>query len=193
MHNIINNNWRWWLVVAILYIMTGVIQAKVVYPLEQRFLPELLNVASIMFLPHAVSVLSTVILGPRSFLALLPAMLLVYYSLFAATLGGLTSTMAFAAISSAGCAPLAYLLITWVRRRDPENAMDLLNWRTVLFIGVVASLLNSAMRAVIYKKHYDLENAIAATTKIIIGDVGGLMVGLLILLFSLRLIKRGAI
>lgn len=193
MNNIINNNWRWWLIVAILYIMTGVIQAKVVYPLEQRFLPELLHIASIMFLPHAVSVLSTVILGPRSFFALLPAMLLLYYSLFAAALGGLTSTIVFAAISSASCAPLSYLLITWLRRRDPENAMDPLNWRTVLLIGVVASLLNSAMRAVIYKEYYDFETLIAATTKVIMGDIVGLMVGLLILLFSLRLIKRGAI
>ena len=68
-----------------------------------------------------------------------------------------------------------------------------MNWRMVFLIGAVASLLNSVMRVTMLggiKTHDEIQQQVIS---VLIGDMTGLLVGLVVLVFSFRLARRGQI
>ena len=184
---------KWELVVAICYFGVFLFEIKVVFPAERTLLSEYPGVISLLFLPHAVRVLSTVIIGPKVFFVLFPTNLLSGYLLFDSYGGVISTPLIIDAATGASCAPIAYLVVKWVYRRVPDFKFTLLNWRMVLLIGAVASLLNSIMRVTLLGGTKTYSEMYHQVVSVLVGDMTGLLVGLLVLVFSFRLVRRGQI
>jgi len=83
--------------------------------------------------------------------------------------------------------------VKWAYRNTPAFKLTLMNWRMVLLIGAVASVLNSVMRVTLLGNTKTLSEVIQEATFLLVGDMTGLMVGLVVLVFIFRLVRRGQI
>ncbi len=181
---------RWEVVVAICYFLVLLFEIKVVFPFEKLLLAPFPYMASLIFLPHAVRVLGTVIVGPKIFFVLFPTILVSGYFLFDSYAGETSYLLIIDAAIGAGCSPLAYIIVKWANKNKVEFALTLLNWRTVFLIGAIASVLNSVMRVMLLSNLNQLQNTLEAIAKVIIGDMVGLAIGMVILVFLFRLVRR---
>lgn len=181
---------RWEVVVPVCYFFILLFELEVVFPIEKSLLAPYPYVASLVFLPHAVRVLGTVIVGPKIFFALFPTMLISGYFLFASYAAVSPYYLIMDAAIGASCSPLAYLLVKRINRNSADFELTLLNWRTVFLIGAIASIFNSVMRIVLLTNLYQLSNILEAIAKVIIGDMVGLAIGLVTLVFVFRLVRR---
>ena len=128
------------------------------------------------------------------FIVLLPTYLAIYY--FDSTIfvrSEFSIRFVLAAIAGAGCAPVAYMLVKFVRRNNLGEELDLANWRTVLLIGAVASIINSVPKAILFGRFFGGRDFAMVAAKVFIGDLLGLMLGLILLLFIFRLINRDSL
>jgi len=181
---------RWEVIVPICYFLILLFEIEVIFPVENTLLAPYPYVASLVFLPHAVRVLGTVIVGPKIFFALFPTILVSGYFLFDSYAGNAIHLLVLDAAIGAGCSPVAYLIVRWFNRNKRCFQLTLLNWRTVVLIGVIASVLNSTMRLVLLNDISQLHDVVHAITKVIVGDMVGLAIGLVVLVLVFRLARR---
>ena len=181
---------RWEFIVPICYFWVLLFEIEVIFPIEKSLLAPYPYVASLVFLPHAVRVLGTVIVGPKVFFVLFPTMLVSGYFLFDSYAGKISYLLVMDAAIGAACSPLAYLFVKWINRNTPEFQLTLLNWRTVFLIGAIASVLNSAMRITLLNDVNQLHDVVHGIVKVIVGDMVGLAIGLVALVFVFRLARR---
>ena len=181
---------RWEFIVPICYFWVLLFEIEVIFPIEKSLLAPYPYVASLVFLPHAVRVLGTVIVGPKVFFVLFPTILVSGYFLFDSYEGGITRLLVMDAAIGAGCSPLAYLIVKWINKNTADFELTLLNWRTVFLIGAIASVLNSAMRITLLNDVIQLHDVVHGIVKVIVGDMVGLAIGLVALVFVYRLARR---
>ncbi|MGJ8585363.1 MAG: hypothetical protein ACSHXD_14810 [Marinosulfonomonas sp.] len=178
------------LVVFFAYLVFHGLQLFLVLPIEEKLFPKMAQFASLMYLPHAVRVLSVAILGPVAFLALFPAVLAVIFLESYFGIGPLPEKFVFAALVGAGCPVVAYYIVRSLSPRNIDFGIRLLDWRPVFWIGVVASLINSVGLAVVYRDYFVASQFPQLLIKYFIGDIIGLAVGALLLLICVRYVDR---
>lgn len=144
---------------------------------------------SMLYLPHAVRVLSTWMIGPRVVFALVPASLMVH---FATRIDAEIIALADIIIPTIGalCAPAAFELMRSVRINIYPNSSGIISWRTLVFAGLLSSILNSFFSTFFLEGRFPIEDTFNVLTRFIIGDVMGLVVVLFILMGILKLIRR---
>lgn len=185
---------KWAVIVAVSYFVVLLFEIEVVFPIEQSIISHFHpDIVSLVFLPHAVRVLSTVICGPRVFFVLFPTILIAGYFLFESYSGGPYLRLITDAAIGASCAPLAYLAVKWANRNNPAFELSLQNWRMVFVIGVTASILNSVMRVPLLGHYQGISHLFEMVAKVILGDMVGLSIGLVVMVFVFRMIRRGQI
>jgi len=69
---------HWLGLVMLLYFATYMVWYNLILPVEVRFTGNMSLIGSLIFLPHAVRVLSAWLLGPKALFALIPAELLMH-------------------------------------------------------------------------------------------------------------------
>ena len=173
------------------YIVTYVLHSQVIAPLEMLYDNVLTGFASLFFLPHAVRVLSVWMLGPKALIGLLPAHLLVAVvraiytgrELFdpAIVLGPLVASLS--AVVAFELFRLANLNLY------VDSLKGALNWRTMMLVGAIASVFNSIGLTLVYRGYIDQASMYSLMTKYLVGDILGLFLGLLILMFFFRWLK----
>jgi len=180
---------KWGPIVAICYTAVLFFELLVVFPLERMVISEP-EIASVIWLPHAASVLSTVIVGPRAFFALFPTFITIRFFQGGFAIDAITSEVILGSLIGAICAPIAYLLVDLVNRQRNTRGLDLENWRTVLIIGAVASIINSILRGALFGGLDEGDHFLVVMSKVFVGDLVGLMLGLVFLVFLFRIINR---
>ena len=73
---------HWLGIVMLLHVSAFIIQVTLILPFEAAAVGHVGSLASVLFLPHAVKVLSVWLIGPKAFFALFPASLLISYLFF---------------------------------------------------------------------------------------------------------------
>jgi hypothetical protein len=178
------------LLVSLAYIIFHAAQLFLIFPVEKKLVPDMVQFASLMYLPHAVRVLAVSILGPIAFLALFPAMLLVIYfeNQFSVDIAHKQSILTAAV--GAGCSVLAYYIVRFFSRSELPFGIRLQSWRPVFLIGVIASLLNSIGMAFVFREFFDPNLFPQLILRYFVGDIFGLAAGSLFLLVCLRFTDR---
>lgn len=185
-------NFRYsWIVITVLtYLGVGAFQFHVVFPLEAELLPRFSQYASLMFLPHAVRVLATVILGPKAFIALIVSVIISQHIYYISSYNSLTLSQVIYPFIAAACAPVAYVLVKWVLHFRVDHKKALLNWRYVFLIGIVASAINSVGLALFLFDLSSVPLIAGVILRFFVGDLIGLITGLLILAYIFRLLRE---
>lgn len=181
---------HWIFVVITLYVGLSIFHWSMVYPIEAALFPEFSKYASLFFLPHAVRVLSTVIIGPRAFIALLPSVAFSLHLHYLKVDDSFDYVSILFVILSAASAPLAYVLMERLLGERIDYRAALLNWRFVFLVGIVASMLNSVILAVLLTGLRDASEIFLVMLRTIVGDISGLFIGLVILTFVFRILRN---
>ncbi len=139
--------------------------------------------ASLIFLPHGVRIIAAWLYGWRATIYILPGAYITHlarihddHSLSLSDLLGPAFGVLCASLCFSGLACLGHDL-----RFDASNRT---NWRDILLVGALASIINSAGTNLVYG------NGLEVTAAYFIGDILGMIAVMLVLMFSFRLHRK---
>ena len=181
-----------WLGISILvYLLTFVVWRYLILPLELSLANENAIFASFLFLPHAVRVLSAWLLGPKSLIAMIPA------SVAVSLIGGASPSQGYELIQvvilstfSASSAVMAFELMRFCEIDAYPNDEGIVSWRTILFGGVLASIINSLGSTWLKSGYFAPSELMEVITRFILGDTLGLLFGVLTIMLIFKQLRQ---
>ena len=182
---------HWFVLIFLTYLGLVAVQYLVIMPIETMLVEHNVALASLLFLPHAVRVLGAWMVGPKSVLALIPASICVYFATRPDT-GSLTRADFVVPMVGALCAPVAFELMRFVRIDVYPKSTGVISWRTLVFAGLLSSIINSFFSTLFLEGQFPIEDTFDVLTRFIIGDVAGLVLVLLLLVSLVKTFRRFA-
>lgn len=177
------NNWIVpFAIVSLAYLVAFGATFSVLMPTQHLLLPEFANHASVLFLPHGVRVLTAWLFGWRALLLLAPSALLTHAYLFGTA--GFSGGYFFAALFGLFCATFSFWALARLGFEFRQSQARLTSWREIFFAGGLASMINVAGTSYFYG--FELRSASAY----FIGDLGGLLVTMTILMLCFRVLRH---
>ena len=180
---------QWWLIIISAYGALWFVQTTIIFPLESLIFSHGI-VASYLFLPHAVRVLGAWLYGPKVVLPLFAIALLCHLQLVDKSLFEFSYGDFIAVVGGVICAPLTFELMKLMRVDAYPKDEGIVSWRTLIFVGVVSSVVNSFINGVGNAAYYKVEDTIQILLRYIVGDVAGLFVVLVILVFATKKYRK---
>jgi hypothetical protein len=172
------------------YLALHFLQFFVIFPLEAKYGSNVTWLASLFFFPHLVRVLAVWMLGPLAFFALLPADIIIHFVVYPDR--QLTDLQMLVPFVSSRCAVIAFEVFKLTGTNLYMSATNETNWRPLLLIGAIASVVNSAGLSVLYEGLFMPEESLHLLATYILGDTLGLFFGLIVLMVLTRLLKLNA-
>ena len=158
----------------------------IVIPVETLIAPGSPFLASILYLPHFVRVLMVWYFGYKAFFGLVIGHSLAFF-ITTGTSPFVFDEIAIIIIGSAS-AVIALLILDWANFLKPAiNSSKVANWRELVFLGFLASLLNAIGSSMIRLDGPSANEMLAFVLRILIGDTGSVMIGLITMMFLLRM------
>ena len=182
---------HWFVLIFLTYLGLVAFQHLIIMPIETMMVERNVAVVSLLYLPHAVRVLGAWMVGPRSILALIPVSICVYFVTRPET-GSLTQADFIIPMVGALCAPVAFELMRFVRIDVYPRSTGVISWRTLVFAGLLSSIINSFFSTLFLEGRFPIEDTFNVLTRFIIGDVMGLVVVLFISVGLLKVFRRFA-
>ena len=180
---------HWFVLTILAYSILSAIQALIILPIETSLISHNTAVVSVLYLPHSVRVLAAWMIGPRALFALVPASLMVHF-IMQIDNGPLLPTDFVIPIVGALCAPVAFELMRAVRIDIYPSRSGVVSWRTLVFAGLLSSILNSFFSTFFLEDSFPVQDTFNVLTRFIIGDVTGLVVILFLFLGLLKAFRR---
>ena len=172
----------------LIFVITFLLHKFIIYPVEVYFFSEeTVEHASYLYLPHAVRIIAYYVLGP---IALIPIFLSQCFTFILFNNGELFNTVYLSTISTLSiyCGFTLYELI------KKDNLFDIINtvdWKKIIIIGFLVSVFNSTLSTLYLnlKKGHDYFYETLNFTYLI-GDVLGLVFGMILFILSLKFYGR---
>lgn len=178
---------HWLGIVMLLHVSAFIIQMTLILPFEAAAAGHVGSLASVLFLPHAVKVLSVWLIGPKAFFALFPAEIFISYFFLRFDFDPVTLLL----ISLWGSAS-AVIAFEFLRLMNldvyPKNAARI-NWRSLVFAGCLASFFNSVGGTYLKREGLSTPEIFELLGRYLIGDIGGLLFCLIVLMLILRYVR----
>jgi len=184
MHFVRAGSQHWFGIVIVLHLVAFMVQSTLIRPFEIAVAGEIGSLASLLFLPHAVRVLSVWLLGPKAFFALFTA------SIFANYLYGIyqydTVTFILVPLWGSISAVLAFEFLRIMNMDVYPKSMASINWRSLVFAGCLASFFNSIGGTYLKSEGLSVPEVFELLLRYLIGDIGGLLFCMFVLMLILR-------
>lgn len=178
---------HWFGIVMLLHVTAFIIQMSIILPFEIALAGHIGSLASLLFLPHAVRVLSVWLLGPKAFFALFPASLFISYFFFRHDYDPFT--LLLITLWGAASAVIAFEFLRFMNLDVyPKNAARI-NWRSLVFAGCLASFFNSVGGTYLKREGLSAPEIFELLSRYLIGDIGGLLFCLIVLMLILRYVR----
>jgi hypothetical protein len=175
---------HWFGIVMLFHVRAFIIQVNFILPFEIAAAGHMGSLASVLFLPHAVRVLSVWLIGPKAFFALFPASLLISFLFLRHEYD--TLTLVSITLWGASSAVISFEFLRFANLNVyPKNAKDI-NWRLLVFAGCLASFINCLGGAFLKSEGLAPVEILELMTRYLIGDIGGLLFCLVVLMLALR-------
>ena len=181
---------HWFVLIFVIYLGLITVQYLVIMPIEAMMVEHNVALVSLLYLPHAVRVLGAWMVGPKSILALIPASICGYFFAMRPETGAFTSADFIIPMIGALCAPVAFELMRFVRIDVYPKSTGVISWRTLVFAGLLSSIVNSFFSTLFLEGRFPIEDTFDVLTRSIIGDVMGLLIILLLLVSLLKAFRR---
>ncbi|AML50147.1 hypothetical protein [Falsihalocynthiibacter arcticus] len=143
--------------------------------------------ASLLYLPHGVRVLVARFYGWKAVLFLTPATLQTHYYI-SGWKGGAETNLISVGVSIL-CAPLSFWIFEKVKNAVGKGAKPDFDWRSLLIVGVMASLIN-AMALNMYHSDLAPSEILRAFLAYLIGDISGQFFLMFLLMMSFRWARK---
>ena len=128
--------------------------------------------------------------GPKSILALIPASICGYFFAMRPETSAFTPADFIIPMIGALCAPVAFELMRFVRIDVYPKSTGVISWRTLVFAGLLSSIINSFFSTLFLEGRIPIEDTFNVLTRFIIGDVMGLVIILFLLVGLLKASRR---
>ena len=181
---------HWFVLIFLTYLGLLTVQYLVIMPIETMVVERNAALVSLLYLPHAVRVLGAWMVGPKSILALIPASICGYFFMMRPDTGAFTSADFIIPMIGALCAPVAFELMRFVRIDVYPKSTGVISWRTLVFAGLLSSIVNSFFSTLFLEGQFPIEDTFDVLTRFVIGDVMGLVIILLLLVSLLKAFRR---
>ncbi|MEO9573336.1 MAG: hypothetical protein ABJ360_16755 [Roseobacter sp.] len=175
------------LVIIACYALCHGLTAWVVTPVQSHFLPQITVFASLVYLPHGVRVLATWAFGWKAIPALLVGESLSAW-MFTPTkdLDFLGPGLIGSLVVGAASAFIAFEIARLVGINVYLGGLRRLKWKGLIAVGALSSIVNSVGQTLVFSGIIDLEKVIGVWTVYAIGDLIGLIVCMVVLMFVFR-------
>ena len=183
---------HWFVLIFLTYLGLLTVQYLVIMPIETMMVERNAALVSLLYLPHAVRVLGAWMVGPKSILALIPASICGYFFIMRPDTGAFTPADFIIPIIGALCAPVAFELMRFVRIDVYPKSTGVISWRTLVFAGLLSSIVNSFFSTLFLEGRFPIEDTFDVLTRFVIGDVMGLVIMLLLSVGLLKAFRRFA-
>ena len=182
---LISQHWSGFVIT--LYLALFWVSINVIFPLEASVFGNLTGIASILFLPHAVRVLSAWLLGPKVLFALIPAEIIAH-SIWGLDFSFPVSLLipVFSAIS----AVVGFETLRLLGYNVYPSPLTLPNWKGVVIAGVIASLFNSFTGAFLKGELIAPGQVYQVIIRFIVGDIAGLIFCMILLIIIFRALDK---
>ena len=177
---------HWFVLIFLTYLGLVTVQYLVIMPIETMMVERNTALVSLLYLPHAVRVLGAWMVGPKSILALIPASICGYFFVMRPDTGAFTPADFIIPMIGALCAPVAFELMRFVRIDVYPKSTGVISWRTLVFAGLLSSIVNSFFSTLFLEGRFPVEDTFDVLTRFVIGDVMGLVI---MLFLSVGLLK----
>jgi hypothetical protein len=175
---------HWFGIVMLLHVSAFIIQVNFILPFEIAAVGHMGSLASVLFLPHAVRVLSVWLIGPKAFFALFPASLFISFLFLRHEYD--TFTLFLITLWGASSAVISFEFLRFMNLNVyPKNTASI-NWRLLVFAGCLASFINSLGGTFLKSEGLAPFEILELLTRYLIGDIGGLLFCLVVLMLALR-------
>ena len=178
---------HWLGIVMFLHVSAFIIQMKFILPFEVAAAGHIGSLASVLFLPHSVRVLSVWLLGPKAFFALFPASLFISYTFFRHDYD--PGTLFLITLWGSASAVIAFEFLRLMNLDVYPKNVARINWRSLVFAGCLASFFNSVGGTYLKREGLSVPEIFELLSRYLIGDIGGLLFCLIVLMLILRYIR----
>ena len=185
---------HWLGITTLAYLVTFVVWRYLILPMEISLTSENAIFASFLFLPHAIRVLSAWLLGPKSLIAMIPAGVAV------SLIGGASPSQGYELIQeiilatfAASSAVMAFEFMRLCKINAYPKDDGIVSWRTVLFGGVLASIINSLGSTWLKSGYFDAALILEVIARFVLGDVMGLLLGMLTIMLVTRYLRKNGL
>ena len=183
---------HWFVLIFLTYLGLLTVQYLVIMPVETMVVERNAALVSLLYLPHAVRVLGAWMVGPKSILALIPASICGYFFAMRPDTGAFTPADFIIPMIGALCAPVAFELMRFVRIDVYPKLTGVISWRTLVFAGLLSSIINSFFSTLFLEGRFPIEDTFDVLTRFVMGDVMGLVIILILLVCLLKVFRRVA-
>ncbi|SHK43815.1 hypothetical protein SAMN05444000_12926 [Shimia gijangensis] len=178
--------WSSALIVA-LYVLAHGITAFLVFPLQEMYLGNITVFASLMYLPQGVRVLGTWIMGWKAIPSLLVGQFLSQkFFLPDFALDIVEPELILSSVVGATAAVWAFEVVRLFGPNLYAGQNKHISWRWLLFVGAIASLINSMGQSFVFSGSILPTDAPNIFLSFAIGDLVGLIVCMLALMLIFR-------
>lgn len=181
---------RAYFVILAAYVLAHGITAFVITPIQAIALEDITVFASLVYLPHGVRVLATWMLGWKAVPVLVAGALTSEY-LF--TPASVQQMLEYAVLESIAVGALSAFVAFEIFRRFGTDlyagGRRTLNWKWLIAVGALASLLNSAGQTFVYSGLILPDRAIPVFLTYALGDMIGQIAAMIILMMVFRWLR----
>ena len=172
----------------LIFVITFLFHKFIIYPVEAYvFLPENVEHASYLYLPHAVRIIAYYVLGP---IALIPIFLSQCFTFILFNNGELFNTVYLSTISTISIY-FGFISYELIKKDNLFNINNTVDWKKIIIIGSLVSVFNSTLSTLylnLEKGHNYFNETLNFTY--LIGDVLGLVFGMVLFILSLKFYGR---
>lgn len=176
--------------INIAYIFAHGITSVLVIPLQENILPETALFSALIYFPHGVRILATWAFGWKAVIPLFTASLLSVW-IFGSEqeVAQLSPQLWHAAIFGSVSALLAFEFARIIGFSPYVGEGSRLSWRGMVYIGALASVINSIGQTVIFSDTIGIENLGKVLTVFFVGDLVGVILCMVLLMFIFRWLR----
>ena len=171
-----------------IFIITFLLHKFIIYPAEVYiFTEEVVEHASYLYLPHAVRIIAYYVLGP---IALIPIFLSQCFTFILFNNGELFNTVYLFSISTLSIY-FGFISYELIKKDNLFNINNTVDWKKIIIIGSLVSVFNSTLSTLylnLEKGHNYFYETLNFTY--LIGDVLGLVFGMVLFILSLKFYGR---
>ena len=178
---------HWLGIVMLLHVSAFIIQMTLILPFEVAAAGHIGSLASALFLPHAVKVLSVWLIGPKAFFALFPAEIFISYFFLRFDFDPVT--LLLISLWGSASAVIAFEFLRLMNLDVYPKSAARINWRSLVFAGCLASFFNSVGGTYLKREGLSTPEIFELLGRYLIGDIGGLLFCLIVLMLILRYVR----
>ena len=175
------------LIIVLAYVLCHGMTALVITPAQSLILPEITAFASLVYLPHGVRVLATWAYGWKAVPALILGVSLSAW-LFSPSedLNFLEPALIEGILVGSASAFIAFEIARLAGFNFYFGGSRKLQWKGMITVGALSSLLNSLGQTLVYSGLIELDKVIWVWAIYAVGDLIGLVVCMIALMFVFR-------